>query len=276
MKHKTSFFRDKTVASPYLLWSAIFIIAPMFFVLYYAFTNAEGAFTFENILGLEKYTDTFLRSIWLGLIATLISLLIAYPLAYFIAQTAENVQRTMIMLIMLPMWMSFLIRTYAWLALLQDTGILNGFFSKLGLPQLHMINTPGAVVLGMVYNYLPYMILPLYSVMAKMDRNLIDAAHDLGANSSSVLRKIILPLSMPGIATGITMVFVPCVSTFYISQKLGGGSLDMVGDAIERQFQQSYNYNLGAALSLVLMVLILLCMAFMRRFTDEEEGTGII
>lgn len=263
-------------SSPYLLWSLIFVIAPMFFVLYYAFTTADGALTFRNIVDLQRYAETFVRSLWLGLLATVICLLLAYPLAYYIAQTGANAQRTMVMLLMLPMWMSFLIRTYSWLALLQDTGIINQFLGKLGMQPLHMINTPGAVVLGMVYNYLPFMILPLYSVMAKMDHSLIEAAHDLGASGRSVLQKVILPLSLPGIATGITMVFVPSVSTFYISQKLGGGTLDMVGDAIERQFQSAYNYNLGASLSLVLMVLILLCMAFMRRFTDEEEGTGIL
>jgi len=269
--------RKQMVASPYLLWSLIFVAAPMIFVLYYAFTDISGAFTLENILAIwTRYRSTYARSIWFGLAATGICLLLAYPIAYTVARKTENTQRTLVMLLMLPMWMSFLIRTYAWLSLLQDTGIINNFLGYFGLAPLHMINTPGAVILGMVYNYLPYMILPLYSVMAKMDRDLIEVAYDLGASGGSVLRRVILPLSLPGIVTGVTMVFVPSVSTFYISQKLGGGSFDMIGDAIERQFQQAYNYNLGAALSLVLMLLILASMLLMRRFTDEEEGTGLI
>lgn len=263
--------KTKLVASPYLLWSALFVIAPLFFVIYYSFTNAEGAFTFDNVMELSKYSTTFLRSIWFGIVATLICLLLAYPLAYIISQKSENAQRTMVMLIMLPMWMNFLIRTYSWMALLQDTGIINSLLTKIGLSPIHMINTPGAVILGMVYNFLPYMILPIYSVMAKFDRSFIEAAQDLGGNRLVVVQKCILPLSLPGIVSGVTMVFVPSVSTFYISQKLGGGSFDLIGDVIERQFQQAYNYNLGAALSLVLMVLILLSMAVLNRFTNDEE-----
>ena len=179
------------------------------------------------------------------------------------------------MLVMLPMWMSFLIRTYSWMALLQDTGIINSFFAKLGIDPIHMINTPGAVILGMVYNFLPFMIMPIYSVMAKLDYSMVEACQDLGGNRFTVIRKCIIPMSMPGVVSGITMVFVPSVSTFYISQKLGGGSFDLIGDVIERQFQQSYNYNLGAAISLVLMVLILLSMAVMNRFTEDEEGMVI-
>ena len=181
----------------------------------------------------------------------------------------------MVALVMLPMWMNFLIRTYSWMAILQDTGILNTFFRKIGIGTIHMINTPGAVILGMVYNFLPFMILPLYSVMSKLDKSVIEAAQDLGGNRLTVMQKVIIPLSMPGIASGLTMVFVPSVSTFYISQKLGGGSFDLIGDVIERQFQQSYNYNLGASISLVLMVLILLCMAFLNKFTSDEEGMVI-
>lgn len=268
----------RLLATPYLVWAAIFIIVPMLFVVYYAFTDASGRFTMENIaaLGQTQYVTTFVRSLWFGIMATLICLLIAYPLAYIIAQRTENVQRTMVMLIMLPMWMSFLIRTYAWMLILQDTGIVNNWLGYLGLGPVHMINTPGAVILGMVYNYLPFMVLPLYSVMAKMDHSLLDAARDLGANTWTVLRKVILPLSMPGIATGITMVFVPSVSTFYISQKLGGSGNTMVGDLIESLFKTSINYNLGSALSLVLMVLILLSMAFMHRFTDENEEATLL
>ncbi len=265
----------KLISAPYIVWSVLFIIAPLIFVAYYSFTDASGNFTLENMAELSKYTPTFLRSIWFGIVATLICLVIAFPLAYIISQSTEKVQRTLVLLVMLPMWMSFLIRTYSWMALLQDTGIINTFLAKLGIGPIHMINTSGAVILGMVYNFLPFMITPLYSVMAKLDRSMIEAAQDLGCNRFSVMKRCIIPMSMPGIISGITMVFVPSVSTFYISQKLGGGSFDLIGDVIERQFQQSYNYNLGAAISLVLMVLILICMAVMNRFSGDEEGMVI-
>lgn len=263
--------KAKLVASPYIVWSALFIVAPLIFVAYYAFTDSSGAFTLENISELSKYTTTFLRSIWFGIVATIICLIIAFPLAYFISQKTEKVQRTLVLLVMLPMWMSFLIRTYSWMALLQDTGIINSFLIKIGIDPVHMINTQGAVILGMVYNFLPFMITPIYSVMAKLDHSMIEACQDLGGNRLTCVRRCIIPMSMPGVVSGITMVFVPSVSTFYISQKLGGGSFDLIGDVIERQFQQSYNYNLGAAISFVLMILILICMAVMNRFSGEEE-----
>lgn len=263
--------KAKLVASPYIVWSAIFVVAPLIFVAYYAFTDSSGAFTLENISELSKYTTTFLRSIWFGIVATIICLIIAFPLAYFISQKTEKVQRTLVLLVMLPMWMSFLIRTYSWMALLQDTGIINSFLVKIGIDPVHMINTQGAVILGMVYNFLPFMITPIYSVMAKLDHSMIEACQDLGGNRLTCVRRCIIPMSMPGVVSGITMVFVPSVSTFYISQKLGGGSFDLIGDVIERQFQQSYNYNLGAAISFVLMILILICMAVMNRFTGDEE-----
>ena len=263
--------KTKLVASPYIVWSALFVIAPLIFVAYYAFTDSSGAFTLENISELSKYTTTFLRSIWFGIVATIICLIIAFPLAYFISQKTEKVQRTLVLLVMLPMWMSFLIRTYSWMALLQDTGIINSFLVKIGIDPVHMINTQGAVILGMVYNFLPFMITPIYSVMAKLDHSMIEACQDLGGNRLTCVRRCIIPMSMPGVVSGITMVFVPSVSTFYISQKLGGGSFDLIGDVIERQFQQSYNYNLGAAISFVLMILILICMAVMNRFTGDEE-----
>lgn len=270
-----SSLRAKLISSPYVVWSALFIVAPLIFVVYYSFTNPSGDFTLDNISALSKYAPTFLRSIWFGIVATVICLLIAFPLAYIISQKTEKVQRTLVMLVMLPMWMSFLIRTYSWMALLQDTGIINSFLAKLGIDPIHMINISGAVILGMVYNFLPYMIMPIYSVMAKLDYSMVEAAQDLGGNRLTVIKRCIIPMSMPGVISGITMVFVPSVSTFYISQKLGGGSFDLIGDVIERQFQQSYNYNLGASLSLVLMVLILICMAVMNRFSGDEEGMVI-
>lgn len=274
MKQKS--LSKKLIASPYLLWAAIFIIVPLVFVVYYSLVDANGAFTFEYVSQIGKYKDIMLNSIWLGFIATVISLILAYPLAFIMARSNLNVQRTMMMLVMLPMWMNLLIRTYSLMILLQDTGIINSALSFLHLPNVHMINTQGAVVLGMIYNYIPYMILPLYSIMAKIDNGLIEAAEDLGANKLTVLRKIILPLSMPGIASGFTMVFVPSVSTFYISKKLGGNAFALIGDVIEMQFKSSNNYNLGAALSLVLMFLILICMAIMNRFTGDDDDGGVL
>ena len=274
MKQKS--LSQKLVASPYLLWAAIFIIVPLLFVVYYSLVDANGAFTLEYVSQIGKYKDIMLNSIWLGFIATVISLVLAYPLAFIMARSNLNVQRTMMMLVMLPMWMNLLIRTYSLMILLQDTGIINSSLSFLRLPNVHMINTQGAVVLGMIYNYIPYMILPLYSIMAKIDNGLIEAAEDLGANKLTVLRKIILPLSMPGIASGFTMVFVPSVSTFYISKKLGGNAFALIGDVIEMQFKSSNNYNLGAALSLVLMFLILICMAIMNRFTGDDDDGGVL
>ena len=266
----------RIVAAPYLVWAAIFIVVPLIFVVYYSLVDANGAFSLDSIRSIGKYRDIMLNSIWLGFVATIISLLISYPLAYIMARATKNVQRTMMMLVMLPMWMNLLIRTYSLMILLQDTGIINSLFGTLHLTPLHMINTRGAVILGMVYNYIPYMILPLYSIMSKIDYGLIEAAQDLGANKAQVLQKIVLPLSLPGIASGFTMVFVPSVSTFYISKKLGGSTFSLIGDIIEMQFKSANNYNLGAALSLILMVLILLCMAIMNRFTGDEDDGGVL
>jgi spermidine/putrescine transport system permease protein len=264
------------INAPYLLWSVLFIIAPMIMVVYYAFTDRNGDWTLANITALGAYSQTFIRSIWYAFVATLICLVIAYPLAYIMSRSSMSKQRTIMMLVMLPMWMNFLIRTYSWITLLANTGIINTLLSKIGIGPLHMINTPGAVILGMVYNFLPYMILPIYSIMSKLDYRLVEAAQDLGCNSFGVLKRVIFPLSLPGVISGITMVFVPSVSTFYISQKLGGGKYLLVGDSIEMQFQSAYNYNLGASLSLVLMVMIIICMIIMNKFADNEEGAIII
>lgn len=266
----------KIISAPYYLWAAIFIIVPLVLVVYYAFTDANGNFTLDYIKTLGNYQYIFLRSIWYGFLATVISLVIAYPLAYIMSKSSASVQRMMVMIVMLPMWMNFLIRTYSWMTILEDTGIINNLLSAIGLPQVHIINTAGAVILGMVYNYLPYMILPLYTVMSKMNPSIIEAAEDLGASKINVLSKVILPLSLPGVASGFTMVFVPSVSTFYISKKLGGGTFAMIGDVIEMQFQTSYNYNLGATLSLVLMIFIIISMAIMNRFTDDDDGGVLI
>ncbi len=270
--NKKSSLMSRLAGAPYIVWAALFIIVPLCMVAYYAFTDNTGAFTIQNITGLVKYTDTFLLSIWLGLIATVLCLVIAYPLAYIMAQKGPEKQSTMTMLIMLPMWMNFLLRTYSWMTILEDTGLINTFITSLGFEPLQLINTRGAVVLGMVYNFLPYMILPIYTVMLKTDRSLIEAAQDLGGNKLDVFRNVTIPLSVPGIVSGFTMVFVPSVSTFYISQKLGGTGTILIGDIIETQFQTANNFNLGASLSFVLMILIFICLAVMNRFSDDDGG----
>ena len=274
---KQSSFLKKLMNGPYMLWSVLFTIAPLIMVIYYAFTNADGAFSLESIRQIGDYASTFILSMGYGAVATVICLLLAYPFAYFLAHCGVSFKRMSVMLVMLPMWMSFLIRTYSWMTILGDSGVINSFLSLFGKDEpVTILNTPGAVILGMVYNFLPYMILPLYTVMDKMDNSLVEAAQDLGSSKLSTLRRVILPLSVPGIASGVTMVFVPSVSTFYITQKLGGGQINLIGDVIEGQFQTAYNYNLGAALSLVLMVLILICLGVLNYFTDSEEDGGVL
>ena len=265
--------KSKSAAFPYLIWMAIFIVVPLVLVAYYAVTTPEGQFTISYISQVGEYTAVLMRSIWLALIATVICLLVAYPLAFIISRRSGNGQRTMVMLIMLPMWMNFLLRTYAWMTILEKNGLINRLLGNFGIGPLEMINTQGAVVLGMIYNYLPFMILPLYSVMTKIPNSLIEAAQDLGCNPRRILTKVLIPLTIPGISSGIIMVFIPSVSTFIISRMLGGGGNLLVGDLIELQFLgNAYNPNLGAAISLVLMVLILLCMSITNQFGDEEKG----
>ncbi len=262
---------SKLLSAPYTVWMTIFIVIPLLLVGYFAFTDKAGSFTMENILSVGQYSNVFLRSIWLGAVATVISLGLGYPFAMIIAKMSAKRQNVMVMLVMLPMWMNFLLRTYAWMTLLEDNGLINSAMTAIGLPRVHMINTAGAVVLGMVYNYIPYMILPLYSVLTKIDESVIQAAQDLGANSVQVFLKVVVPLSMPGIISGVTMVFVPAVSTFIISKMLGGGGNLLIGDLIDMQFLGSaYNPNLGSAVSLVLMVIILICMGIMNQFDDGE------
>lgn len=267
--------KRKWLTAPYMIWMLLFTIIPLGIVLYFAFTDsATGAFTFGNITGMADYAAIFLRSIWLSVIATVICLIIGYPVAYAIASCKPRTQRLLQLLIMLPMCLSFLLRTLAWVALLEDTGIINNFLSSIGLHPLPLIRNSGAMILGMVYNYLPYMILPLYTAISKINPRLIEAAEDLGCNRRKVFSKVMLPLSMPGIASGITMVFVPAVSTFYISQKLGSPGTILVGDIIESQFKGAYNPNLGAAMSLILMILIFICIGITNHFTKnsgEEE-----
>ena len=271
--NKRSTALRKLAAAPHIVWAVLFIIAPLLFVAYYAFTDNTGAFSLDNFAKMAdpNYIQVFVRSVSFAIIATFICFLIAYPLAYFISQMKVNTQGMLIMLAMLPMWMNLLIRTYSWMTILEDTGVINSMLGFFGLDPISMINTPGAVILGMVYNYLPYMIMPIYSAMSKIDRSHIEAARDLGCNNMHVITKVVFPLSVSGIISGITMVFVPSISTFYISQKLGGGNFDLVGDTIERQFQLVNDKNLGASMSLVLMVLILICMAVMNKFGNDDD-----
>ena len=271
-------------AIPYVIWMALFVVAPIIMVVIYAFSTADGGATLANFAKMGTYTVVFTRSFKLALIATAICLLIGYPVSYVMSKEGPRFQRLAMVLIMLPMWMNFLLRTYSWMAILENNGLLNQLFRKIGLIALYnsvfgtdisffrMINTQGAVVLGMVYNYLPFMILPIYSVIIKLDRSLIEAARDLGANSFQVFRRVILPLSLPGVLSGITMVFVPSVSTFAISKMLGGGTEMLLGDLIEQQYMGgAYNPYLGAAISLVMMVIVVICMVVMNRFGEGEE-----
>ena len=272
---KRTSLRARLLSAPYIVWAAIFIVVPLFIVVYYAFTDRSGVFSLSNITALADYKDTFIISVWYSVIATVITLVIAYPFAYALSRFGANTQRMMMLLVMLPMWMNLLIRTYSWMNILERNGIINNVLAGFGIEPLKMIGTPGAVILGMVYNYLPYMILPIYTVMSKLDITLLEAADDLGANAFQRLRTLVIPLSMPGVISGITMVFVPSVSTFYISQKLGSTGTTLIGDVIESQFKTAYNPNLGAAMSLVLMILIFICVAVMNRF-GEGDGEEVI
>ena len=279
MKNKLS-----RLTIPYVIWMALFVVAPIIMVVIYAFSSADGGFTLSNFAKMGTYAVVFTRSFKLAIIATIICLLIGYPVSYIMSKEGPRFQRIAMVLIMLPMWMNFLLRTYSWMSILENNGLLNQLFQKIGLISLynsifgtdlqffHMINTQGAVVLGMVYNYLPFMILPIYSVIVKLDNSLIEAARDLGANSVNVFRRVILPLSLPGVLSGITMVFVPSVSTFAISKMLGGGTELLLGDLIEQQFLGgAYNPQLGAAISLVMMIIVVVCMWVINRFGEGAE-----
>ncbi len=275
---------QRLTLAPYSFWAALFVVVPLFFVAYYAFTDAQFNFTLDNISRfftatsavdggreVHTYLIIFLRSLKLAVISTVICLIMGYPMAYIISRAAPRAQKIMITLIMIPMWMNFLIRTYAWMTILQDTGILNGFLSMLGLGRVHIIGTEAAVVIGMVYDYFPYMILPIYSVMAKMDVRLIEAARDLGCNSAGVLRRVIWPLSLPGVISGVNMVLIPSISTFYISQKLGNGKFYLIGDAIEGQYVAN-NLHFAAAIAFVLMIILLACMALLQHAAGKRAA----
>ena len=276
--------------APYSVWSLVFVVVPLAFIAYYAFTDNAFHFTTEHIVRfftakstmaqadgttveVRTYVLIFLRSVRLAVISTALCLLLGYPMAYIMSRAREKTQKTMVTLIMIPMWMNFLIRTYAWMTILQDTGILNTLIGKLGLGPVHIIGTETAVIIGMVYDYFPYMVLPIYSVLAKLDGRLLEAARDLGCNGFSVLRRVIFPLSMPGVVSGITMVLVPSISTFYISQKLGNGKFYLIGDAIEGQYVAN-NLHFAAAIAFILMVILLVCMAVVKYVTNRYVYGG--
>ena len=284
MKNKLSRF-----AIPYVIWMALFVVIPILIMVMYAFTTSEFGFTLENFSSMGVYTTVFGRSFKLAVVATLVCVLIGYPVAYVMAKEGPGFQRIAMAMIMLPMWMNFLLRTYSWMSILEKNGLLNQFFAAIGLFDLinavfgtdlayfQMIGTQGAVVLGMVYNYLPFMILPIYSVIIKLDHSLLEASHDLGADAMMTFRKVIFPLSLPGILSGVTMVFVPSVSTFAISQLLGGGTQMMLGDLIEQQFLGgAYNPHLGAAISMVMMIVVVACMVVMNHFGEGEEEAMLL
>ena len=278
---------QRLALAPYSLWAVLFIVVPLIFVAYYAFTDLDFRFTTDNITRfftttseladeagtreVHTYVLIFLRSLKLAAISTVICLIFGYPFAYLISKASARTQSVLITLIMIPMWMNFLIRTYAWMTILQDTGILNGFLSALHLRTVHIIGTESAVIIGMVYDYFPYMVLPIYSVMAKLDVKLLEAASDLGCPGPSVLRRVIWPLSIPGVLSGVTMVLIPSISTFYISQKLGNGKFFLIGDAIEGQYVAN-NLHFAAAIAFILMLILLAGMAFMQRYAGKRAA----
>ncbi len=285
MNRKTRNIIQAMTLTPYSVWAVLFILVPLVFVAYYAFTDQSFHFTFDNISRfftatsqiddgetvkeVHTYLVIFMRSLKLAVISTVICLVMAYPLAYIMARAKSRTQNILMTLIMIPMWMNFLIRTYAWMTILQDTGILNSMLASMHLPKIHIIGTETAVVIGMVYDYFPYMVLPIYSVMAKLDVKLLEAASDLGCPGLSVLRRVIWPLSLPGVLSGITMVLIPSISTFYISQKLGNGKFFLIGDAIEGQYVAN-NLHFAAAIAFILMVILLVCMQLMQKLTNRK------
>ncbi|WP_130869497.1 ABC transporter permease [Intestinimonas massiliensis (ex Afouda et al. 2020)] len=282
--------KNKWLAAPYVVWMAIFVVAPLILVVIFAFTSKSGGgVTLENFSNMATYIPAFEHSFALAIAATVICILIGYPLAYFLSREKLMVRKVAMMLIMLPMWMNFLLRTYAWMSILDDNGLINQFLANIGffnlingmfgtnIQYIHMINTQGAIVLGMVYNFLPFMVLPIFSVIDKIDHRVIEAAQDLGADGTMVFRKVIFPLSLPGVLSGVTMVFIPSVSTFALSRLLGGGKTLLLGDLIEMQFLgNAYNPHLGSAIALVMMVIVLVMMAVMNRFGEGEEGVAVL
>lgn len=264
-------------ASPYALWMVLFTVVPLLFVCWYAFTTPSGAFTLDNFSKIAQpmYLLVLWDSLRLALYCTALCLLIGYPAAYFLASRDFSHAQSLVVLIIVPMWMNFLLRTYAMMTLLEDNGVLNTLMRAVGLPGMKMIGTEGAVVLGMVYNYLPFMVLPIYTVLKKMDYSVIEAAQDLGCNPLQVVGKVVLPMSVPGIVSGITMVFMPAVTTFSISRLLSSGMVYLVGDMIEDYFITMNNRNVGSSISLVMLVLIILSIGLLRKVDPDSEGGGL-
>ena len=263
-------------AYPYALWMILFTIAPMIFVVVFAFTGDNGL-TLENLaaVGQSVYLKILWHSLYLALLCTVICLLIGYPAAYFLASKDFSRNKTLFVLFLLPMWMNFLLRTYAMMSLMEDTGIINTFLKAIGLQPVEMIGTEGAVLVGMVYNFLPFMVLPIHTSLKKMDRRVIEAAEDLGANPVEVFKRVVFPLSIPGVISGITMVFMPAVTTFAISRLLGSGRFMLYGDVIEKQFLELNNWNFGSALSLVMMVLIIISISLLNKADPKHEGGAV-
>lgn len=277
MNNKKSFWNQALLSGPYLLWMGIFILIPLFIVVYYGFTTKDGSFTLANVKEITDpiYFKALLLSLKLSLYSTVICLLIAYPLAMILRSFQIHSQSLIVMVFILPMWINFLLRTIAWLTILENNGVLNTFLRFFGFEGLHIINTPTAIVIGMVYDFLPFMILPIYNSLVKIDNNLIAASKDLGANSLQTFRRVMLPLSLPGIISGITMVFIPSLTTFAISQILGGGKQNLIGNFIEQKFLLHYDWNAGSGLSLVLMIFIFISMAVVAKFDKNQEGTNL-
>ena len=267
---KGSLFQ-RLAAAPHVVWAVMFIVFPMIFVLFFAFTDADGNFSFSNITSLSQYGHVFVLSIAFALIATVVCLIIGYPLAYFMSRQSKRTQKILMVLVMLPMWCNLLIRTYALMALLDNGGLLNSLLVSLGLDKVQIVGTNFGVILGMIYDFLPYMVLPIFTAMTKLDPKFIEASQDLGCTTWQTMTRVIMPLTASGVISGVTMVFVPSISTFYISQKLGAGKIDLVGDTIERLFQNPSTYNIGAAISLVMMVLIIISVGIMNRFSDDKQ-----
>ena len=275
MRRLQALKNKKTLATPYLIWSAAFILIPLCMVFYYGFTDRDGNFTFQNIFAIQN--PEHLKALWLSLllsfISTIFCLLLAYPLAMILASFRVKNNSFIVMIFILPMWMNFLLRTLAWQSLLEKTGVINNLLTFFHLPNIAIINTPYAIILGMVYNFLPFMVLPIYNSLTKIDQNIIHAARDLGANGFRTFQKITLPLSIPGIISGITMVFVPALTTFVISNLLGGSKILLIGNVIEQEFTQTSNWHLGSGLSIVLMIFIIISMVFTAIFDKDGEGT---
>ena len=268
---------NRLMAAPYLFWSAAFIIIPLCMIFYYGLTDRSGAFTFENVAAISspEHMKALITALVLSLISTVVCLALAYPLAMILAGRHVSQQSFIVLIFILPMWMNFLLRTLAWQTLLEKTGVINSVLSFFGLPTLNIINTPGAIILGMVYNFLPFMVLPLYNALTKIDPNVINVAHDLGANWFQTFLRVIFPLSLPGVISGITMVFVPALTTFVISNLLGGSKILLIGNVIEQEFTQASNWHLGSGLSIVLMVFILINMLMTAIFDKNGEGTSL-